>query len=165
VAGIRSGDQAFVQGGAATPTALLTALEGRAVELRDVGIVHFHTEGPARHLAPEMAAHFRHRALFIGANARQAVNEGRADYVPVFLSDMPERRGPNGPWKRSLRPCRSRRAGTNLAVMSSRQPAPYPGIPVVMDGSEAIALRPPPVDRSRPRPGSPRPGPTTTGGS
>ena len=90
VAGIRSGDQVFVQGGAATPTALLTALVGRAVELRDVGIVHFHTEGPAPHLAPDMAGHFRHRALFIGANARQAVNEGRADYVPVFLSDVPE---------------------------------------------------------------------------
>jgi acyl-CoA hydrolase len=90
VAGIRSGDQVFVQGGAATPTALLTALVGRAAELRDVGIVHFHTEGPAPHLDPEMAGHFRHRALFIGANARQAVNEGRADYVPVFLSDVPE---------------------------------------------------------------------------
>ena len=90
VAGIRSRDQVFVQGGAATPTALLTALVGRAAELRDVGIVHFHTEGPAPHLDPEMAGHFRHRALFIGANARQAVNEGRADYVPVFLSDVPE---------------------------------------------------------------------------
>jgi len=90
VAGIRSGDQVFVQGGAATPAALLTALVGRAAELHDVGIVHFHTEGPAPHLAPDMAGHFRHRALFIGANARQAVNEGRADYVPVFLSDVPE---------------------------------------------------------------------------
>jgi acyl-CoA hydrolase len=55
-----------------------------------VGIVHFHTLGPAPHLAPEMAPHFRHRALFIGANAREAVNDGRADYVPVFLSDVPE---------------------------------------------------------------------------
>ena len=52
-------------------------------------MVHLHTEGPGPHLAPEMAAHFRHRALFIGANARKAVNEGRADYVPVFLSDVP----------------------------------------------------------------------------
>jgi len=90
VATIRSGHQLFVQGGAATPTALLTALTERASELTDVGIVHFHTEGPAPHLAPEMAGHFRHRALFIGANARAAVNEGRADYVPVFLSDVPE---------------------------------------------------------------------------
>ncbi|MGH2455962.1 MAG: hypothetical protein ACRDHD_06870 [Candidatus Limnocylindria bacterium] len=37
-----------------------------------------------------MAGHFRHKALFIGANARQAVSEGRADYVPVFLSDVPD---------------------------------------------------------------------------
>ncbi len=90
VAGIRSGHQVFVHGGAATPTTLLEALVARAGELRDVGLIHFHTQGPAPHLAPEMADHFRHRALFIGANARDAVNEGRADYVPVFLSDVPE---------------------------------------------------------------------------
>ena len=90
VACIRSGQQLFVQGGAATPTALLVALTARASELTDVGVVHFHTEGPAPHLAPEMAGRFRHRALFIGANALEAVNEGRADHVPVFLSDVPE---------------------------------------------------------------------------
>ena len=90
VAGVRSGEQIFVHGGAATPTALLLALVARASDLRDVGMIHFHTEGPAPHLAPEMASHFRHRALFIGANARNAVNEGRADYVPIFLSDVPE---------------------------------------------------------------------------
>ncbi len=89
VAGIASGDQLFVHGGAATPTALLSALTERAQELSDVSVVHFHTQGPAPHLAPEMDGHFRHKALFIGANARQAVNEGRADYVPVFLSDVP----------------------------------------------------------------------------
>jgi len=90
VAGIRSGEQIFVHGGAATPTALLVALVARASDLRDVGMIHFHTEGPAPHLAPDMSPHFRHRALFIGANARDAVNEGRADYVPIFLSDVPE---------------------------------------------------------------------------
>jgi acyl-CoA hydrolase len=90
VAGIRSGHQVFVHGGAATPTSLLEALAARAPELRDVGVIHFHTEGPAPHLEPEMDGHLRHRALFIGANAREAVNEGRADYVPVFLSDVPE---------------------------------------------------------------------------
>lgn len=90
VAGIRSGDQVFVHGGAATPSILLEALTERADELRDVGIIHLHTEGPAPHLAPEVAASFRHRALFIGGNARLAVNEGRADYVPIFLSDIPE---------------------------------------------------------------------------
>ncbi|HET6746260.1 MAG TPA: acetyl-CoA hydrolase/transferase C-terminal domain-containing protein [Candidatus Limnocylindria bacterium] len=90
VAGIGSGQQVFVHGGAATPATLLDALVRRADELRDVGIIHFHTAGPGPHLAPGMAGHFRHRALFIGANAREAVNQGRADYVPVFLSDVPE---------------------------------------------------------------------------
>src|SRR6188474_2192805 len=89
VAGISSGEQLYIQCAAATPEILLAALVARAPELRDVSIVHLHTEGPGPHLAPEMAPHFRHRALFIGPNARQAVNEGRADYVPVFLSDVP----------------------------------------------------------------------------
>ncbi len=90
VAGIRSGQQLFVHGGAATPSVLLDALVARAPELRDVGIIHIHTEGPAPHLAPGVSESFRHRALFIGGNARAAVNEGRADYIPVFLSDIPE---------------------------------------------------------------------------
>lgn len=89
VAGIRSGDQIYVQCAAAVPTVLLDALVARADELRDVGVVHLHTEGPGPHLRPGLAASFRHRALFIGPNARAAINEGRADYVPVFLSDVP----------------------------------------------------------------------------
>ena len=89
VAGIRSGDQIFVQAAAATPTELLDALVARADELEDVGVVHMHAEGPGPHLAPEMAGHFRHKALFIGPNARRAVNEGRAEFIPVFLSDIP----------------------------------------------------------------------------
>jgi len=68
---------------------LLDALVARAGELTNVGVIHLHIEGPGPHLALEMAGHFRHRALFIGPNARAAVNEGRADYVPVFLSDVP----------------------------------------------------------------------------
>jgi acyl-CoA hydrolase len=90
VSGIRSGQQLFVHGGAATPSVLLDALTRRAGELQEVGVIHLHTEGPAPHLAPELAGSFRHRALFIGANAREAVNAGRADYVPIFLSDIPE---------------------------------------------------------------------------
>ena len=89
VAGIRSGDQVYVQCAAAAPSVLLDALVERASELREVSMVHLHIEGPGPHLAPAMAGHFRHRALFIGPNARQAVNDGRADYVPVFLSDVP----------------------------------------------------------------------------
>ena len=82
VAGIRSGQQVYLHCAAATPSVLLDALVARADELRDVGMIHLHTEGPGPHLAPEMAGHFRHRALFVGPNARAAVNEGRADYVP-----------------------------------------------------------------------------------
>ena len=89
VAGIRSHDQLYLQCAAATPSVLLDALVARAPELEAVSVVHLHCEGPGPHLAPEMAPHFRHRALFIGPNARAAVNEGRADYVPVFLSDVP----------------------------------------------------------------------------
>jgi acyl-CoA hydrolase len=89
VAGQRYGDQVLVHGGAAAPSVLLAALTARADQLRDVGIIHLHIEGPAPHLDPEVAASFRHRALFIGANAREAVNSGRADYVPIFLSDIP----------------------------------------------------------------------------
>jgi 4-hydroxybutyrate CoA-transferase len=89
VAGIQSGDQVYVHCAAAAPSLLLDALVARAPKLRDVGMIHLHTEGPGPHLAPEMAPHFRHRALFVGPNARAAVNEGRADYVPVFLSEVP----------------------------------------------------------------------------
>ena len=86
---IRSGDQVYLQCAAAVPSVLLDALVARAAELHDVSMVHLHTEGPGPHLTPEMASHFRHRALFIGANARKAVNDGRAEFVPVFLSDVP----------------------------------------------------------------------------
>ena len=89
VAGIKSRDQIYLQGAAATPSVLLDALVERAPELEDVRVVHLHCEGPGPHLRPEMVGHFRHRALFIGPNARAAVNEGRADFVPVFLSDVP----------------------------------------------------------------------------
>jgi 4-hydroxybutyrate CoA-transferase len=95
VAGIASGQQVYVHAAAATPSVLLDALVARAAELRDVNVIHFHIEGPGPHLAPAMAGHFYHRALFIGPNARQAVNEGRAEYIPAFLSDVPSffRRG------------------------------------------------------------------------
>ena len=74
---------------AATPEVLLGALVDRAAELEDVKIVHMHAEGPHPHLAPDMVGHFLHKALFIGPNARKAVNEGRAEFIPVFLSDIP----------------------------------------------------------------------------
>ena len=86
---VESGQQVFVQGAAATPTPLLDALARRAPAVSRVGVVHLHTEGRAPHLDRAMQGHLHHRALFIGPNAREAVNEGRAEYVPVFLSDIP----------------------------------------------------------------------------
>jgi 4-hydroxybutyrate CoA-transferase len=61
----------------------------RADELSDVEITHLHTLGSAPYVAESMAGHFRHRALFVGGNVRGAVQAGRADFVPVFLSDIP----------------------------------------------------------------------------
>jgi acyl-CoA hydrolase len=86
---IQSGDRVFVQGQAATPTVLLDALAARASELRDVETVHLHLEGTAPHAHPDVAASFRPNAFFVGANLRLAVAEGRADYMPIFLSEIP----------------------------------------------------------------------------
>lgn len=86
---IESGHQIFVHGSAATPSTLLDALVRRAPQLYGVQVVHMHCEGPHPHLAPEMDGHLHHRALFIGPNARQAVQDGRAEVIPVFLSDIP----------------------------------------------------------------------------
>jgi acyl-CoA hydrolase len=86
---IQDGQTVFVHGGAATPTTLLVALAERGPRLTGVTTVGLHLEGPCPHLAPELDGHIRHRALFIGPSARDAVNEGRADYVPIFLSDIP----------------------------------------------------------------------------
>ena len=86
---ISSGDRVYIHEAAMAPTELLEALARRAPELTGVETISIHTEGPAPYVAPEMAGHIRHNALFIGANVREAVNDGRADYTPVFLSNIP----------------------------------------------------------------------------
>jgi acyl-CoA hydrolase len=86
---VQSGNRVFIHGAAATPHALVAALGRRLTDVAGVETVSIHTVGEAPYAAPEHADHVRHRALFIGANVRAAVNEGRADYVPIFLSDIP----------------------------------------------------------------------------
>ncbi|HEX6124388.1 MAG TPA: acetyl-CoA hydrolase/transferase C-terminal domain-containing protein [Pyrinomonadaceae bacterium] len=86
---VKSGDRVFIHGVAAAPHALIEALVGRAPELRDVEIVHLHTEGEAPYAKPEMESSFRVNAFFVGRNVRDAVNSGRGDYIPVFLSEIP----------------------------------------------------------------------------
>jgi 4-hydroxybutyrate CoA-transferase len=78
----------YIQPGCAEPETLVEALIRRAAELRDVEIVHMMTMGCAPYVAPEMTGHFRHNAMFIGANVREAINDGRADYPPIYLSEI-----------------------------------------------------------------------------
>jgi len=85
---VRSGDRVYVHPGCAEPESLVEALVARKDELENVEVVHIMTMGTAPYVAPEMDGHFRHRSLFAGANARVAINEGRADYTPIFLSEI-----------------------------------------------------------------------------
>jgi acyl-CoA hydrolase len=89
VASIRSGMHVFVHGSAATPSPLLDALAART-DLRDVTLYHLHTEGSPAFLSPEVSSRIRSVSFFTGAPARPAVQEGRAEFIPVFLSDIPD---------------------------------------------------------------------------
>lgn len=93
---VKSGNRLYTHGGAATPHVLLAGLVELRQDLRGVEIVHMHTDGPAPYTEPGMEGRFRHNALFIGPNTRQAVQEGRADYTPVFLSEIPSLFEPGG---------------------------------------------------------------------
>jgi acetyl-CoA hydrolase len=86
---VKSGDHVYVHPGCATPEQLLDALVARADELTDVKVVHLMSMGRAEYVRPGMELHFRHIALFSGKNVRGAINAGRADYVPIFLSEVP----------------------------------------------------------------------------
>jgi acyl-CoA hydrolase len=85
---VQSGESVYIHNGCAEPNELVDALTRRGPELRDVSIVHMATFGIADYIRPEYEGHFRHNALFIGGNVRRAVQEGRADYTPVFLSEI-----------------------------------------------------------------------------
>lgn len=79
----------FIQGASATPHALIAALVQQKERLQHTEIVHLHTDGDAPYTQPEHRAYFHLNALFTGANVRSAVAEGVADYIPVFLSEVP----------------------------------------------------------------------------
>ena len=85
---VRSGDRVWIQSGCGTPSVLVDQLVARAPHLRDVEIIHMMTLGNARYTRPEFEGHFRHRGLFLGPNVRDAVAAGRADYTPIFLSEI-----------------------------------------------------------------------------
>jgi 4-hydroxybutyrate CoA-transferase len=85
---VESGARVWIQSGCGTPSVLVDALVARAPALRDVEIVHMKTLGDADYTRPEFEGHFRHRGLFLGENVRDAVVAGRADYTPIFLSEI-----------------------------------------------------------------------------
>jgi acyl-CoA hydrolase len=88
VASIRSGMNVFVHGAAATPTPLLESL-ARRTDLENVRLWHLHLEGSVPFATPEHAGHLRSVSLFTGPSLRGMVHDGLADFVPIFLSDIP----------------------------------------------------------------------------
>jgi 4-hydroxybutyrate CoA-transferase len=85
---IKSGDNVIVQPGCAAPLELIRAMVRRKEELYDVNIYHILIVGDLPYTHPGMEKHFKHKAFFIGANTRQAVNEGRAEFIPIPLSEV-----------------------------------------------------------------------------
>ena len=88
IARLRSGMKVFVHGAAATPTTLLDALARRS-DLENVTVYHLHTSGPAPFAGADQQGRVRSVSLFTGAPLRGPIAEGRADFVPIFLSDIP----------------------------------------------------------------------------
>ena len=85
---VRSGQRVYIHNGCAEPTELVRALTRRGPELRDVEVLHMATMGVADYSLPEYQGHFRTSSLFIGGNVRKAIQEGRGDYTPIFLSEI-----------------------------------------------------------------------------
>ncbi len=86
---IKSGDNVVVQPGCAVPLQLVRAMVKRKNELENVTLYHILIVGDLPYVEPGMENHFRHKAFFIGANTRKAVHEGRAEFIPIFLSELP----------------------------------------------------------------------------
>ena len=89
VRALRPGRRILIGSGAAEPTRLVQAMVDAAWQLSDNELVHLMTLGPAPYTAAACEGRFRANAFFIGANVREAVRDGRADFTPVFLSELP----------------------------------------------------------------------------
>lgn len=87
---VKSNDRVFIHSVAAAPQVLIDALTERASEIQNVEIVHLHTESKASYLDENCCDSFKVKSLFVGANVRRATNSGKADYIPVFLSEIPK---------------------------------------------------------------------------
>jgi 4-hydroxybutyrate CoA-transferase len=89
VCAIKSGDRIFMTGNVSVPQKLLAALVAYAPNLKDVQICQALSVGPADYVKPEMEGHLRVNSMFVCDNIRKAVQEGRADFTPVLLSEFP----------------------------------------------------------------------------
>ena len=87
---IQSGHRIFIQGGACTPTFLIAHLAKRKDELRDVELVFISVHGDLVIDQPEYSESFHMNTMFVSSSVRKAVEEGRADFIPVFLSEIPQ---------------------------------------------------------------------------
>ena len=87
---ISYGDRIFIGSGCAEPQLLVKTLVEEAKLVEDAEIMHTMTLGVAAYTEPKFTDKFRHNAFFIGPNVREAVTEGRADYAPIFVSEIPK---------------------------------------------------------------------------
>ena len=85
---IKSGNRIFLTGNCSVPQTVLASLVDHAPQLKDIEIVQALTVGPADYVSPAMEGHLRVNTMFISANIRRAVQEGRADFTPTLLSEF-----------------------------------------------------------------------------
>ena len=133
VALVPRGKNIFIGSGAAEPVKLVEELVAQSLRFADNTIVHILTLGPAPYVKPEHADRFRHNAFFIGPNVREAVHEGRADYTPIFLSQVPSM-------------IRSRRVPVDVAFIQTSPPDSFGfvnlgvSVDVVLSAVESASL-------------------------
>jgi acyl-CoA hydrolase len=86
---IKSNDRVFIHSAAATPVDLVKAMSARHAELRNVEIISIHTEGPVPYAKEEYSDSFTINSFFVGKNIRPYIQSGRANYIPIFLAEIP----------------------------------------------------------------------------
>jgi acyl-CoA hydrolase/GNAT superfamily N-acetyltransferase len=86
---VKSGDHIFIGTACATPQTLIQSLEGLDKKLDDVRLFHFLTDGAIPHEAETPKTRFQHKVFFVGTDTRQAIKQGKADYIPISISQVP----------------------------------------------------------------------------
>jgi acyl-CoA hydrolase/GNAT superfamily N-acetyltransferase len=89
VAPIQPGERVFIGTGCAAPQSLVAALEARASSASDVQLVHFLTTGAVARPAGQPVTAFKHKVFFVDSDTREMVRDGRAEYVPISLAQVP----------------------------------------------------------------------------